>query len=51
MPTTYQLMVETDAGLVPTSWPPRSYRSAAALFRYYSRTWPANSYWLREINA
>jgi len=50
MPNLYQLMIETKDGLVPMSWSPRPYKSVAALFHYYSRTWPMNAYWIREVS-
>ena len=53
MSRTYQLMVQLGGvgDVIPTSWPPRSYRAASALARYYSETWPQNSYWLQVIDA
>jgi len=52
MSRTYQLMVQVGGvgELAPTSWSPRSYRATSALFHYYSRTWPQNSYWIRVVD-
>jgi hypothetical protein len=48
----YQLKVQLKGTteLVSTSWSPRSYKSARALFHYYSRTWPEHSYWLAIVD-
>jgi len=49
----YQLMVQFygKGELKPTSWAPRSYKSANALYYYHIKNWPMHSYWLRIIEA
>ena len=46
----YQLMVLINGELKDTSFPPRSLRSASTLARYYQRTWPQHSYWLKPVD-
>ena len=45
----YKLMVDIDGKLIPTSWPPRSLKSASALARYYERIFPQYTYWLEIV--
>lgn len=48
----YQLQVQINGVGTPidTSWPARPYKGAKALYHYYTRTFPANTYWLCPVD-
>lgn len=45
-----QLQRHPGAALEPTSWQPRNWQSASALWRYYSNNFPEFKYWLTPVN-